>query len=146
VFAIGGHLSELEVDVEDVASTLMEFEVDGRAIPVHLHQDYVERPPSRSCEIVGSHGRVVMNLAPGALTRYDADGSIADHRQWDAWDRNEAFLGELRHFLDCVRTRRKAVVDLVDGVASLRMALAAKESIGTGRVVDLAPMEMRVRG
>lgn len=143
VFTIGGHLSDLEVDVEDVASTLMEFAIDGRAIPVHLQQDYVQRPPSRSCEIVGSRGRVVMQLAPAALTRYDADGAVADRLEWDGWDRNEAFLGELRHFLDCVAVRRKPVVDLADGVASLQMASAARASMATGRVIELAPMETR---
>src|SRR5204863_5216651 len=48
VFALGGHLSSLEVDVEDVASTLLEWRSPaGDLIPVHLHQDYVQRPPSR---------------------------------------------------------------------------------------------------
>ena len=46
LFAIGGHLSHLEIDVEDVASTLMEFNVDGHILPVHLQQDYLQRPAS----------------------------------------------------------------------------------------------------
>ena len=58
-------------------------------------------------------------------------------RNWASWNRNEAYLDELHHFLDCVQTRRKPLVDLADGIASLRMALAAKESIATGRVIEL---------
>jgi predicted dehydrogenase len=141
VFAVGGQLSDLEIDVEDVASTLMAFDVDGRTIPVHLHQDYLQRPPSRSCDIVGSRGKVVMNLAPPALTRYEADGRVAESHQWDGWDRNEAFLSELRHFLDCVATRRTPIVDLAGGIASLRMALAAKASLASGQVVELGAEE-----
>src|SRR5206468_7309611 len=32
VFAVGGHLSDLEIDVEDTASILMEHLVDGRSV------------------------------------------------------------------------------------------------------------------
>ena len=52
IFSIGGHLSDLEIDVEDVASSLMEFAVDDQPLPVHVHQDYLQRPPARSCELV----------------------------------------------------------------------------------------------
>jgi predicted dehydrogenase len=141
LFAIGGHLSDLEIDVEDVASTLMEFHVDGRILPVHLQQDYLQRPASRSCEVLGSRGKAFMDLPPVSLTRYDGDGVAGESRSWDSWNRNDAYRDELHHFLDCVETRRKPVVDLVDGIASLRMALAAKESIATGRVIALGDSE-----
>jgi predicted dehydrogenase len=140
LFAIGGHLSDLEIDVEDVASTLMEFEVDGRILPVHLQQDYLQRPGSRSCEVLCNHGKALMDLPSASLTRYDGDG-VAVTRSWDTWTRNDAYQDEVRHFLDCVRTRRKPPVDLVDGIASLRMALAARESIATGRVMELEGSE-----
>jgi predicted dehydrogenase len=141
LFAIGGHLSDLEVDVEDVASTLMEFNVDGRILPVHLQQDYVQRPSSRSCEVLGSRGKVFMDLPSVSLTRHDDDGVVGETRNWANWNRNDAYQDELQHFLDCVQTRRKPLVDLVDGIASLRMALAAKESMATGRVIELEGSE-----
>jgi predicted dehydrogenase len=141
LFAIGGHLSHLEVDVEDVASTLMEFNVDGRILPVHLQQDYLQRPPSRSCEVLGSRGKVLMDLPSVSLTRHDGDGVVGETGNWGNWNRNQAYRDELQHFLDCVQTRREPVVDLVGGIASLRMALAAKESIATGRVIELEGSE-----
>jgi predicted dehydrogenase len=146
LFAIGGHLSDLEIDVEDVASTLMEFNVDGRILPVHLQQDYLQRPASRSCEVLGSRGRVLMDLPSISVTRYDGDGMAAASQNWPTWNRNDAYQDELRHFLDCVQTRRKPMVDLVDGIASLRMALAARESIATGRVMELEGSEGCARG
>lgn len=145
LFAIGGHLSHLEIDVEDVASTLMEFNADGRILPVHLQQDYLQRPASRSCEVLGSRGRVLMDLPSVSLTRYDGDG-VMESRSWDTWNRNDAYQDELRHFLDCVQTRRRPLVDLVDGIASLRMALAARESMATGRVIELEGSEGFARG
>ena len=48
LYTVGGHFSNLEVDVEDVASTLMECEFGGRPLPIHLQQDYVQRPPEQA--------------------------------------------------------------------------------------------------
>ena len=138
VWTVGGHLSDLQVEVEDVASTLMEFEYDTRVLPVHLHQDYVQRPPGRSCEVIGTDGKALMDLAALSLTVHQSPPDVPAVQRWDGWDRNEAFLGELRHFLECVDSRRTPVVDLEDGIASLRMALAAKESMTTGRVIEFA--------
>lgn len=137
LFSLGGHWSQLEVDIEDVASTLMECSFQGRPLPVHLQQDYLQRPPSRSCEVIGDEGKVRMDLAEPSLSRYDREGKLADFRQWKNFDRNQLFLDEMRHFLECVETRREPMVSLADGVWSLRIALAAKESIAQCRVVEL---------
>ena len=137
LFALGGHWSHLEIDVEDTASTLMEFQFAERPLPVHLQQDYVQRPPSRGCEIVGDRGKMAMDLASLSVTRYDRDGTVAEAERWENFDRNQLFLDALRHFFECVETRGKPVVDLQDGVWSLRMALAARESMATGRVIGL---------
>jgi len=137
VYALGGHRSSLEIDVEDVASTLMDCEVDGRSLPVHLQQDYLQRPASRGCEVIGDSGKAIMDLAGLKLTRYGSDGKLAESLQWEGFDRNQLFLDQTRHFLDCVETRRKPVVDLTDGVWSLRMALAAKESIALRSAIEM---------
>ena len=141
LFALGGHWSHLEIDVEDTASTLMEYQFAGRTLPVHLQQDYVQRPPSRGCEIIGDRGKIVMDLPSLSVTRTDSEGKVAETARWDTFDRKQLFLDELGHFLDCVKTRRKPVVDLRDGVWSLRMALAARESIATGRMVELGELD-----
>jgi predicted dehydrogenase len=140
VFAIGGHWSHLEIDVEDVASTLMEFQFSGRPLPVHLHQDYIQSPPSRGCEIVGDRGKFVMDLVSPSVARYDREGKLVQFTRFETFERNELYLDEIRHFLECIETRAKPVVDLNDGMWSLQMALAAKESIATGRVVELAAL------
>jgi predicted dehydrogenase len=137
VYSLGGHHSSLEIDVEDVASTLMECQVDGRTLPVHLQQDYLQRPASRDCEVIGDSGKATMDLAGREFTRYGRDGMLAEARLWEGFDRNQLFLDQTRHFLDCVESRRKPVVDLADGVWSLRIGLAAKESIARQRAVEM---------
>jgi predicted dehydrogenase len=138
VFSLGGHWSSLEIDVEDVASTLMEFRVDGRTLPVHLQQDYLQRPASRGCEVIGDRGKVIVDFTAPALMRYDLNGATAEAQRWESFERNQLFIDELSYFLDCVETRCQPVPDLSDGIWSLRMALAARESIASGKVVALA--------
>jgi predicted dehydrogenase len=137
VFAIGGHLSSLEVDVEDVASILMAFSVDGRNVPVHLHQDYLQQPPTRTCQVVGDKGKILIDFRALQLSVYDHLGQLADTQDFQGLQRNQLFLDEMKHFLACVRGEESPIVPIHDGVQSLRMALAAKESIATGKVIEL---------
>jgi predicted dehydrogenase len=137
IFTLGGHLSSLEIDVEDIACSVLDFQVNGRKLPVLLHQDYLQRPPSRGCTIVGEEGKIVMNLSELKVDRYDSQGRLAQRESFEGFARNELFLAELRHFLDCIGGRAAPLISLRDGAQSLRMALAAKESLETGQVVHL---------
>jgi predicted dehydrogenase len=139
VFSLGGHLTRLEVGVEDTASTLMSCQVNGRAIPVHLHQDYIQRPPSRGYQVIGDSGKVVIDMRVPSITVYDGKGELREQTTFDQFQRNQLFLDEMTHFLACLRREQTPAVTLRDGAQSLRMALAAKESIETGQVVDLSP-------
>lgn len=138
LFSVGGHWSNLEVDVEDIASTLMQCEHAGRPLPVHLQQDYLQRPAHRQCEVVGDAGKAVLDFPELSVDLHNFDSGTEDHFSCKNFDRNLLFVREIEHFLDCVRTREKPLVDLNEGMKSLRHALAAKESAATGRLVELS--------
>lgn len=137
VFTLGGHLSTLEIDVEDVTSTLMRFARGGLQFPVHLHQDYLQRPPRRRCRIIGDQGRIEIDLLRSRLTVYGASGEVSQRREFQDFERNHMFLEQTEAFLACIHDGRQAPVSLRDGAQSLRMALAAKQSLATGTVVTL---------
>jgi predicted dehydrogenase len=137
VYAVGGHWSDLDVDVEDISSTLMEVSLEERILPIQLHQDYLQSPANRQCEVIGDRGRVVMDLIAQTVTTYARNVATSDVFKVDNFDRNNLFLDQTRHFLDCVRTRSKPIVDLFDGIQSLRMALAIKDSMASHQPVDL---------
>jgi predicted dehydrogenase len=138
LYTLGGHWSELEIDVEDTASTLMEFQLGVRALPVHLHQDYLQRPPQRYCEVIGDRGRVIMDIAGLTVTVFTRDSKTPQIYDYQGFERNQLFIDQLNHFIECVRTRERPIVDLSDGLQSLRMALAAKRSMVSGAPVELA--------
>lgn len=138
VFAVGGHLSRLEVDVEDSVSVLMHCEQEGRPLPVHVHLDYVQRPPQRVCEIVGDAGKARYDYYANQVEFYDLVAKTTEVNRFDEFDRNQMFIDELTHFLACVKGKVQSLVDLSDGIRSLKLSLAAHESLRTGRAVELA--------
>jgi len=142
IFALGGHWSRLEIDVEDTVSALLECRWNDRPLPVHVAQDYLQRPASRTCEVIGDRGKAVADFAARTLTQWAADGGERTLRV--EFDRNALYLREMEHFLACVADRRRPVVDIEDGRASLEIALGAKRSIETASVVETGPVSAHV--
>jgi len=137
VYTCGGHLSDLDLDVEDVASSVMQIERDGSVLPVHLHQDYVQRPPARGCEVVGTRGKVILNLVETKLDRYDDQGELVEVFAPSNFQRNDLFLAQTSHMIRCVKGQESPRVSLRDGAQSLVLALASRESMRTGAVVNV---------
>jgi predicted dehydrogenase len=137
VFAMGGHLSNLEVDVEDTADILMECVLNGHPVPISLHQDYIQNPSKRSCEIVGDAGKILVDIRALTVQVFDGQGNSVETSSYQDFQRNQLFLDELNCFLDGMQGRPMPLANLRDGAQSLRMALAAKESLATGKVVEL---------
>jgi predicted dehydrogenase len=137
VFGLGGHLSSLEVDVEDTADILMECMQDGHPIPISLHQDYIQNPASRSCEIIGDAGKILVDIRALTVQVFDGKGYQVEARSYEGFQRNQLFLDELKCFLDGIQGKQTPLVSLRDGAQSLRIALAAKESLASGKVIEL---------
>ena len=137
VFALGGHLSTLQINVEDVAESLLECHVDGRLVPVRLHQDYLQRPSTRNLRIVGDKGKIDMDLERLSVTVFDEDGNVSLFEEFQELERNQLFLEELKHFLGCVERGKKPLISIEDGASSLATALAIKQSMANGETVLL---------
>ncbi len=139
VFSLGGRVSDLEIDVEDLSSSLLEYRrPGGQVMPVHVHQDYFQRPKRRGCRLVCQRGVLEWNLSAQELSWVDVDGSLLEHRSFSSLERNQMFLDELSHFFSCIDSGERPEVTLRDGRASLRMALAILESQRTGQPIELA--------
>lgn len=133
----GGKLSNLEIDVEDTATSLMQYRGEHGSFPIHLHQDFVQRPPVRTFKIIGDGGSAEIDLINLQLNVYDAQGQVVEHSDFDGFVRNDMFLEQARHFIDCVRGNATPQVNLFDGLQSLRLALAALQSLKRGAEVNL---------
>jgi len=137
VFAVGGHLSRLELNVEDSVSLLLHCEQHGRPLPVHIHLDYLQRPPQRICEVIGDSGRVRFDYYRQVVEFWEIDARTHEVVQFEKFERNEMFLAEQRHFWACIQGTEKPLVDLTEGIRSLKIALAAAASMECGRAIEV---------
>lgn len=146
LWSFNGHLSPLEIDVEDVAEIGLKF-ANGAVGGVHVN--YFQRPPVHRLEIVGTRGTLRWDNADGVLHHwkmpvefgtYDANPPapvIESFNLPEGFDRNHLFIAQTKHFIEVVGGAQ-SICDLNDGIQALRLALGAKESQQTGRVISLS--------
>ena len=48
---------------------------------------------------------------------------------------NQMYVEEIKHFMNCVKKRKKTINDLTQGEKTLRIALAMKESSKKGKII-----------
>jgi len=146
LWSFNGHISPLEIDVEDVAEVGLKFR-NGAVGGVHVN--YFQRPPVHHLEIVGTNGTLRWDNADGILHFYKlltSFGSYSDRPPApvmesfsppEGFERNQLFVAQTRHFIEIVRGEKEPICSLGDGVQALRLALAAYKSQERGRMVKI---------
>ena len=130
-----GHLSDLEIDVEDTAEITLRF-ANGAIGNVHMNM--IQRSATRTCRIIGTEGMLAwdfMSNNVGILV--NGTSSWSDLHPREHIDRNDMYVAELRHFLECVKGDETPIVSGDDGRRVLDIALATRRSSEEGRVVEL---------
>jgi predicted dehydrogenase len=129
LFAVGGRLGDLEVDVEDTASALLEVPFHGSPLAVHLHLDYLQRPPRRTCRVVGTTGVIDVDLRAPRLQWTDNDGTLVESDDFPGHDRTQMFVAETESFLEAYRGEHPPEVGLEYAIATLKIAAAIRMSL-----------------
>ena len=126
LFGATDKVSNLELDVEDVAEIVLKFE-SGLVGSVHL--DYFQQPPEHTLTINFERGLVRWNNATGAAEVYSVDEA-----RWETllpptgFERNQLFLDETAHFLAMLRGEAVSRCDLSDGIRALELTAAVHRS------------------
>jgi predicted dehydrogenase len=134
LWAFTAQLSELDLDVEDMAEIGLRFQ-NGLLASVHL--DYCQRPPSHYLEIVGTQGVLCWDNADGSVRL--ALAGQPDEQVFAAppgLERNTMFLEQMRHFLEVARGKAQPLCTLDDGVEALRLCLAIHASAASGMCIS----------
>lgn len=136
VYAIGGTLGSLGIDVEDNCDAL--FVMEGKAgsrVSVNVHADFYQSPPSRFIKVVGEKGQIEADLINALVTKTVSD--VTQQKAFPQFARNDMFIEELKLFFSCIEENGEETITLEDGIVSLKMAMAIKESMKTGGVVNV---------
>ncbi|MCA1900069.1 MAG: Gfo/Idh/MocA family oxidoreductase [Chloroflexi bacterium] len=146
VWSFNGHISPLEVNVEDAAEIGLKF-ASGAIGGVHLN--YFQRPPVHRLEIVGTNGTLRWDNADGVLHAQTLPAEFGSYSAQppapvsesfsppEGFERNQLFLAQTKHFIEAAAGKVQPVCDLTDGARALQIALAARESLKTERMVRL---------
>lgn len=136
VYTLGGHLSDLEMDAEDSADILLTCQNSGRAFPVHIHLDFLQKPARFYTHVVGEKGSALFDYRGNRLevNLLDADPEVV---VYDKFQRNDMFLQEVSDFITSCVEGKSPPIPLEEGAAVLNICLAAKKSMVTGKPEEL---------
>jgi predicted dehydrogenase len=124
--------SGLILDVEDTAHVTLRF-ASGVLATVSL--DYVDRPAAHRLHLVGREGLISWDGITGEARLHTASAGAVSVPTPAGFDRNRMFLDEMKHFLECISGAASPACGLDDGLAALRIALAAKRSAAEGQTI-----------
>jgi predicted dehydrogenase len=137
LWSFKGHISPLEINVEDVAEIGLKF---ANGVVGGVHVNYFQRPPIHRLEIVGTKGTLRWDNADGILHLYQLPapfGSFSDNPPApviesfsppEGFERNQLFVAQTRHFIETIRGKQEPICGLEDGIQALKLALAARDS------------------
>lgn len=134
VFAYTKNTGELEVDVEDCADLLLKF-TSGAVATVHL--DFLQRTPYRTSKYIGDKGILTWNAISGEICVQAKGSSRSTVLNSPSNNRNDMYVHELKHFIDCIVNDSTPVVTGYDGLKALEIVAAAKESSVADRAIKL---------
>lgn len=127
IHCVGGRLSELEIDVEDCVEILLEYSAPKRI--VNIHMDLLQSPASRSCRFTGTNGTIVWDGIADTVTVQTHSGGDRPRTITFKADRNQMYLDELDHFLECAAGGTVPAIDGRQGYDILAMVEAARRSM-----------------
>lgn len=124
VRGLTAHVSDLEIETEDLAEILLRFE--GGALG-RVHMDYLQRAPTRRCRVIGAEGTLEWDYFDGEVRLFEARTGEWTRTKQEPFERNDMYRAEMAHFLECLAGRARPAVGLREAAASLEVALAARE-------------------
>ena len=134
LFAYTDRVSDLVLDVEDVAEMTLNF---NSGVVGSVHLDYIQQPPAHWLEINGSGGYIRWDNETGIAKVFFVEG-----KRWESieppsgFERNDLFLAELEHFHAVINGKGISRCNLADGIQSLMLTSAVHESAEMGMMVE----------
>lgn len=123
---MGGKLSNLEIDTEDLVSILYSFE---KCPVVHIHLDYLQRYYNRSCQIIGESGTINWDYREHHVEWYDARDDVW-HKYLVEEGINEMYVRQLEHFFDCLKHRKPSCQTVEDALEVQHMVENIRQNLG----------------
>jgi predicted dehydrogenase len=129
VTAVTARAESLQMQTESLAEITLSFRC---GVLGQVHLDCLQRKAQRGCELIGTDGTMLVDFMESTI-RINRPG--IPHQETigiTKEDANQMYVEEMANFLSAVKTGNSPLVSLEDGVAVLKIALAAHRAARSG--------------
>lgn len=132
--------SALEIDVEDSAHLILGFVPadDGQRLIGTLTMDFIRHDTTRICTAIGAEGSLRWNGLTGAVEQFEPGASDWCELFRHQHQRDDSYLEEWRHFLECINERKVPLVAGEDGLRALQIVEAVRQASASGGQIEVA--------
>ena len=126
IFSVTGKFSNLDISTEDYSASIIQLK---NKITAELHLDFFQGPEYKRIKIKGTDGIIFWNSQENAIKVYsNKKNTWKTILKIKKFDLNQLYVDEIKHFLRCVKNRKNTINNLDDGIKTMKIALAIKES------------------
>lgn len=115
-------VSDLEINVEDIAETTLKFE---NGIIASIHLNMIERGYNRYCKVVGEKGSIKWVFKDNVFEFYDGESNKLMTEKYE-FDPNHSYLEELKHFFYCIENRSEPLSNVYTAKETLKTVMRIK--------------------
>jgi predicted dehydrogenase len=141
LWAMGGRLSNLDIDVEDTVGILMEQPFKGDRFPIQITMSFVQREPYRRMIIFGEKGKIEWNISGSEIIMDNRVENCQQVVRYPEFDRNDMFMEQMKHFIKCVTSGSEPVTSLSNVINGHLTALTIKDALARGQIMEILSLQ-----
>lgn len=126
--------SQLSIDVEDNVNLMLSFKKQN--INGSLNMDFYRRDPTRNLTIIGTAGSIKWDGIKGIVSIFRPETDWNTLKTFEN-EINNSYEDQLLSFFNSIKEKKETLVTLDDGISTLKVIEAAKESNSLGKKVQL---------
>jgi predicted dehydrogenase len=139
--------SSLEIDVEDTAHLILGFTsgADGHQLIASVNLDFIRHDTTRLCTAICEKGSLRWNGLTGVVEQFEAGAKGWRELYRHQHQRDDSYLAEWHHFLDCINTNTVPLISGEDGSKVLQIIDAARQASDIGNQVQISNIQINTK-
>lgn len=135
-FACLQKVSELEIDVEDIAHLILGLkENNGQNFSATVNLDFIRQDRTRICTVIGVEGTLEWNLLTGGILKKTLQTPHQQILDPDLESMSDTYLAEWKDLLNAIQLDIEPKNTLSDSIRTLSLILACEKSQEKGSIV-----------
>lgn len=132
--------SNLDIDVEDTVHLIIGFNPDayGHQLIASVNLDFIRHDTTRLCTAICENGSLRWNGLTGTVDQFKAGAEDWFELFRHQHEKDESYLAEWNHFLDCINSNSVPLISGDDGLKILQVIDAARQASNTNKQVQIA--------